>query len=59
MGLSFSKRIPIAKFLSVNIGTSGISISAGPKGLKLNHRLGSGKTRVTASKYGFRYSKRI
>ena len=59
MGLSFLKRFPISKFLSVNLSGSGVSVSVGPSGLKLNHKLGSGKTRLSAGKYGVRYTKKI
>lgn len=58
MGFSFLKRIPIFPFVSLNLSTSGVSVSAGPEGAKLNRKLigkNAGKTRIYAQKYGVRY----
>lgn len=62
MGFSFSKKLNVLPWLGVNLSTSGISLSAGPAGLKLNHKIfgkNKGRTRLTAGKYGIRYNKTL
>ena len=60
MGLSFSKKVNIFKGIDLNFSTSGISISTGPIGVKLNKKIiGKNQGRITfsAGKYGIKYRK--
>jgi hypothetical protein len=62
LGLSFSKSIKIFKDISLNFSTSGISISGGIKGAKLNQKIvgkNSGRLTFSAGKYGIKDRKTI
>ena len=62
MGLSFFKRLNILPWLCINLGSGGISLSGGPKGLKVTRKVigkNPGSTRVTASKFGLRYTQQL
>ncbi len=62
MGLSIIKRIKLFPGLSLNLSTSGVSLSAGPSGAKINRKMvgkQAGKTTFYAGKYGVRYNKML
>ncbi|MDO8554070.1 MAG: DUF4236 domain-containing protein [Candidatus Micrarchaeota archaeon] len=62
MGFSIIKKIKILPGLNLNLSTSGVGISAGPSGVKINKKLvgkNIGRTTAYASKYGVRYTQTL
>lgn len=60
MGFNFRKRIRIGKFLSLNIGKSGVSLSAGRRGFRQSFNTkGQARTTIGIPGTGLSYSKTI
>lgn len=60
MGFNFRKRIRIGKFLSLNVGKSGVSLSAGRKGFRQSiNTKGQARTTIGIPGTGLSYSKTV
>lgn len=60
MGFNFRKRIRLGKFLSLNVGKSGVSLSAGRKGFRQSiNTKGQARTTIGIPGTGLSYSKTL
>lgn len=60
MGFNFRKRIRIGKFLNLNIGKSGLSVSVGRKGIRQSFNTkGQSRTTLSIPGTGLSYSKTV